>query len=47
MSITRLVPFTALKDSEQRAETRTKRLMIPAALVAKAVEVLALYAVWH
>ena len=37
--------FTALKDGEQIAEIWTKQPTIPAALVAKAVEVLALYAI--
>ena len=41
----RALPFTALKDSEQRSEIVTKRPMIPAALMAKAVEALALYSI--
>ncbi len=49
MSVTlreaRALSFTALKDIEQRAEIRTKQSMIPAASVAKTVEVLASYAI--
>ncbi len=39
------LPFTAVKDSEQRPEIWTKRWAIPAASMAKAVEALALYSI--
>ncbi len=41
------MPFTALEDSEKKAEIRTKRRTIPAAGMANAVEALALYVILH
>ncbi len=41
----RLLQGCALKDSDQRVQIRTKRSTVPAALVAKAVELCMLYTV--